>query len=58
MILRSMLIPLISLFTFALAAKTDPRVWLVQPQSRLLEHDPTAQRLAETKCPTMKKDTG
>lgn len=35
-----------------------PRVWLVQPQSRTLEHDPTVTRLTETKCPTTKKDTG
>lgn len=35
-----------------------PRVWLVQPQARILEHDPTSPRLAETKCPTMRKDAG
>lgn len=53
------MLPLLLLIpAFCWAAAPVPRVWLVQPQSRILEHDPTSPRLAETKCPTMKKDQG
>ncbi|KAI6197320.1 hypothetical protein M3Y94_01209900 [Aphelenchoides besseyi] len=40
---------------FDSAASVSPKIWLLQPQSRILERDPKTVRLAEAKCPTMKK---
>ncbi|KAI6242616.1 MOXD1-like protein 2 [Aphelenchoides fujianensis] len=38
-----------------LSADPSPKLWLLQPQSRLMERDPKTTRLAEAKCPTMKR---